>query len=139
VSFEHSHTVTTSAPASAVWALWSDPGTWSSWDPAVEAVAVEGGFEEGARGTMTLTGGIEVPLTLEAVEPGSRYLDRLTMGDLTIRIDHVVRPTDTGAEVTVTTLVSGPGAGEVGAMVVADAPAALSALVSQAERRQVTG
>lgn len=135
MSFEHSHTVTTSAPPAAVWALWSDPGTWATWDPAVEAARIDGAFEEGAAGTMTLTGGIEVPVTLEQVEPGSRYLDQLSMGDLTIRIDHVVRATDGGAEVTVSTVITGPGAEDIGPMVIADAPKALSALVALAERR----
>ena len=131
--FEHSGTVTTTAPADAVWALWSDPATWSTWDPAVEGVRIDGAFEEGATGAMTLTGGIEVPVTLEVVEPGSRYLDQLAMGDLTIRIDHVVRPTDTGAEVSVRTVITGPGAEDVGPMVIADAPKALAALVALAE------
>ena len=131
--FEHRGTVTTTAPAEAVWALWSDPASWATWDPAVEGVRIDGAFEEGATGTMTLTGGIEVPVTLEVVEPGNRYLDQLTMGDLTIRIDHVVRPTDSGAEVSVSTVITGPGAEDVGPMVIADAPKALAALVALAE------
>ena len=133
--FEHSRTVTTSAPAKAVWALWSDPSTWPEWDPAVEGVRLDGPFETGAVGTMTLTGGIEAEVSLEVVEPGARYLDRLTLGDLTIRIDHVVRDSDEGAEITVTTVVTGPGAEDVGPMVVADAPKAMAALVEQAERQ----
>jgi hypothetical protein len=133
--FEHSRTVTTSASAEAVWALWSDPSTWSGWDPAVEAVRIDGAFETGARGTMTLTGGIEAPVTLDVVEPGSRYVDELTMGDLAIRIDHVVVPTGSGAEITVSTVVTGPGAEDVGPMVIADAPTAMAALVAQAEGR----
>jgi len=130
--FEHTESVTTAAAPEAVWALWSDPATWSSWDPAVEEVRIGGAFAEGASGTMTLTGGIEVPVSLEAVEPGARYLDELRMGDLTIRIDHVVRPSGEGAEITVSTVITGPGAEDVGPMVVADAPRALSALVELA-------
>ena len=131
--FEHSHTVTTSAAPEAVWALWSDPATWSTWDPAVESVHIDGAFRDGASGTMTLAGGIEAPVTLEIVETGSRYLDRLSMGDLTIRIDHVVRSTSTGAEVSVSTVITGPGAEDIGPMVIADAPRAMSALVALAE------
>jgi hypothetical protein len=133
--FEHSRTVPTTASTQAVWALWSDPGTWSAWDPAVEEVTIDGPFETGARGTMRLRGGIEAPVLLETVEAGSRYVDELAIGELTIRIDHEVRPTEAGAEVTVSTVVSGPGAEDVGAMVVADAPAALAALVAEAESR----
>lgn len=135
MDFEYSRTVATTASTDAVWALWSDPGSWHAWDPAVESVALEGHFAEGAAGTMVLTGGIEVPVTLEVVEPGSRYLDRLEMGELKIRIDHVVAATDEGSEVTVSTVITGPGAEDIGPMVTADAPKAMAALVAMAEGR----
>lgn len=135
MTFEYSRTVTTTAAPDAVWALWSDPATWPAWDPAVESVAFEGSFGEGAAGTMVLAGGIEVPVTLEIVEPGRRYLDRLTMGDLVIEIDHVVVPHDDGAEVTVSTVITGPGADDIGPMVTNDAPKAMEALVALACER----
>ncbi|QIG41627.1 hypothetical protein G5V58_01520 [Nocardioides anomalus] len=133
MTFEHTETATTSATPDAVWALWSDPGSWASWDPSVESVAFEGHFAEGAAGTMVLAGGIEVPVVVELVEPGARFLDRLDLGDLHIRIDHVVTAVDAGAEVSVNTVIEGPGADEVGAMVTADAPQALAALTALAE------
>ena len=133
MTFEYSRTVTTSATPDAIWALWSDPATWHVWDPAVESVAFEGHFAEGAAGVMVLTGGIEAPVTLEIVEPGARYLDRLTMGDLVIEIDHVVQPHADGAEVTVSTVITGPGADDIGPMVTADAPKAMDALTAMAE------
>ncbi|WP_134738123.1 SRPBCC family protein [Nocardioides sp. 503] len=135
MTFRYERTVTTTADPAEIWALWSDTGTWADWDPAVQAVTLDGPFVEGATGTMTLTGPIEVPVSLEVVVPGSRYLDRLTMGELVIRIDHVVRPTADGAEVTVTTTIEGPGAEDIGPMVTADAPVAMEALVVAAERR----
>ncbi len=135
MTFEYSRTVTTSAAPDAVWALWSHPASWHAWDPAVQSVAFEGHFAEGAAGTMVLTGGIEVPVTLEIVEPGARYLDRLTMGELVIEIDHVVAPHEDGAEVTVSTVITGPGAEDIGPMVTADAPKAMEALTRLAEGR----
>ena len=135
MGFDYASTVTTTASPQAVYALWSDSGSWHEWDPAVESVALEGHFAEGAAGTMVLTGGIEVPFYLEIVEPGARYLDRLDMGELTIRIDHVVAATDSGAEITVSTVITGPGAEDIGPMVTADAPKALEALVAMAEGR----
>jgi hypothetical protein len=135
MTFEYSRTVTTSASPAAVWAMWSHPASWHSWDPSVESVAFEGHFAEGAAGMMVLTGGIEVPVMLEIVEPGARYLDRLTMGDLVIEIDHVVRPHEDGAEITVSTVITGPGADELGPMVTADAPKALEMLSAMAEGR----
>ncbi len=134
MSFEHTGTVTTSAPAEAVWALWSDIETWSDWDPSVVAVTLDGPFAAGTTGTMTLAGPFEVPVSLEVVEPGARYLDQLTMGELVIRIDHVVRARpEGGCEVTVSTTIEGPGADDIGPMVTAEAPQAMARLVERAE------
>lgn len=134
MTFEHSQTVTTTASTSAVWALWSDPGTWPSWDPSVVGVVLDGPFEQGTTGTMTLAGPFEVPVVLAVVDPGARYLDELTMGDLVIRIDHVVVALpDGGSEVTVSTTIVGPGADDIGPMVTAEAPLALAALTAAAE------
>ena len=135
MSFEYEGTVTTSASPKDVWHLWSDVGSWHCWDPSVQQVCMEGHFAEGAAGTMTLTGGVEAPFTLEIVEPHSRFLDRVTMGDLVIHIDHEVKATDSGSEVTVRTHVSGPGAADVGPMVAGDTPKALEALVQLAEQQ----
>jgi hypothetical protein len=133
MSFEYEGTVTTSASPKDVWHLWSDVGCWHCWDPAVQQVSMEGHFAEGAQGTLTLTGGVQAPFVLEIVEPCSRFLDRLTMGDLVISIDHEVKATDTGAEITVRTHVAGPGAEDVGPMIAGDTPKALEALVQMAE------
>ena len=57
------------------------------------------------------------------------------MGDLRIHIDHVVKDADGGAEVTVSTIITGPGADDIGPMVTADAPKAMEALCALAERR----
>jgi hypothetical protein len=135
MTFEYERTVTTSASPADVWALWSDVGSWHAWDPAVQQVAFEGHFAEGAAGSMVLTGGVDVPFILEIVEPGARFLDRLTMGDLVIRIDHEVRAAGDGAEVTVRTTIEGPGAADIGPMVTNDTPVALEALTALAEGR----
>lgn len=134
MSFEYEHTVTTTATPADVWALWSDVGCWHRWDPAVEQVALEGRFGEGAAGTMVLSSGVEAPFVLEIVEPGARYLDKMTVGDLVVRIDHQVKETSGGAEITVRTTVDGPGADDVGPMVTADTPRALDTLVAMAEK-----
>lgn len=139
MTFSYERTVTTTADPSAIWALWSDPSTWPDWDPAVQAVTLDGPFEEGTTGTMTLSGPFDVPVSLEVVVPGSRYLDQLTMGELVIRIDHVVRPMDGGgSEVTVSTTIEGPGADDIGPMVTVDAPVAMEVLISTAEKSQQT-
>jgi hypothetical protein len=134
MTFEFERTVTTTASPFDVWLLWSDPGTWVEWDPAVNEVELDGPFVEGQTGTMVLTGPIEVPFTLEVVEEGARFLDQLTMGDLVIRIDHVVTEAGDGAEITVRTTIEGPGADDIGPIVTQDTPIAMEALVRMAER-----
>ncbi|ABL83435.1 MULTISPECIES: SRPBCC family protein [unclassified Nocardioides] len=135
MSFEYEHTVTTTATPGDVWALWSNVGCWHRWDPAVDQVAIEGHFGEGAAGTLVLTSGVEAPFILEIVEPCARYLDRVTLGDLVVRIDHQVKETAEGSEITVRTTIEGPAAEEVGPMVTADTPRALETLVAMAEKR----
>jgi hypothetical protein len=135
MSYEYEGTISTSATPADVWRLWSDVGSWHRWDPSVDGVALEGHFAEGAAGTLSLAGGIETPFVLDVVEPGARFLDRLTMGDLVICIDHEVKATDEGAEILVRTTVTGPGAEDIGPIVAGDTPKALDALVAMAEQR----
>lgn len=131
--FRHVETLRTSASPERVFALWSDPTTWATWDPPVERVVLDGPFRVGTAGTMVMAGGFEVPFELTEVTPDERYLDVLRMGELEIRIDHVVEAVEGGSLITVTTEIDGPGAEGVGPMVTADAPKALAALVAQAE------
>ena len=134
MTFQHSESITTTADPAAIWRLWSDPETWSVWDPSVVGIALDGPFAEGTSGTMTLAGPIDVPVQLTVVEDGARYVDELTLGDLVIRIDHVVKALlDGGSEVTVSTTIEGPAADDVGPMVTAEAPVALAALTAMAE------
>lgn len=135
MSFDYEHTVTTTATPADVWALWSNVGSWHRWDPTVEQVAIEGHFGEGAAGTMVLSSGTEAKFVLEIVEPCARYLDKLTVDDLVIRIDHQVKATADGSEVTVRTVVEGPGSEDVTPMVTADTTRALEALVAMAEKK----
>ena len=136
MSFDYEHTVTTTATPADVWALWSDVGSWRRWDPTVEQVAIEGHFAEGAAGTMVLTKGLEAQFVLEIVEPCARYLDKLTIGDAVIRIDHQVKATATGSEVTVRTVLNGPGSDEIAPMINAEAARTLDALVALAEKKK---
>lgn len=133
MTFEHEGSIATTATPAAIWRLWSDTGTWAQWDPPVERVVLDGPFRIGTTGTLTLAGGIEAPFELTVVRAEERYVDRLTLGELVIDIDHRVEAHGDGALVTVHTTIEGPGADQIGPMVTADAPVALAALVAMAE------
>jgi Polyketide cyclase / dehydrase and lipid transport len=137
MTFDYERTVTTTATPAQVWSIWSDVGSWHCWDPAVQQVALEGHFAEGAAGTMVLTSGVQAPFVLEIVEPCARYLDRLTMGDLVIRIDHTVRAVEAGSEITVRTTIEGPGAEDIGPKIIDGTPRSLEALAEMAEQQQL--
>ena len=139
MAFAHTETASTSASPEHVWALWSDTSTWPQWDPSVERVVLDGPFRLGTTGTMSLAGGVRAPFTLVAVSPDARYCDELVLGELQVRIDHRVEAAGSGATITVETTVTGPGADDVGPMVVAQAPQALRSLVEMAEARVVEG
>ena len=134
MTFEHEGSIRTAASPEAVWRLWSDPGTWSEWDPPVERVVLDGPFRVGTTGTMRLAGGIDAPFELVEVRAEERYLDRLTLGELVIDIDHRLRPIEGGCEIVVSTRIEGPGADDIGPLVTAEAPRALEALVALAEQ-----
>ena len=135
MAFAHEESATTTATPGDVWAIWSQTATWPTWDPAVDSVDLPGEFVAGATGRMVLAGSMDVPLVLEVVEPGARYQDRITVGALTITIDHVVEATAEGSRITVRTTVQGPGAEDVAPMIAQDAPVALASLVALAEGR----
>src|SRR3954467_11179175 len=103
MSFENEDPGSPSPAPADVWNLWSDVGSWHCWDPTVQRVALEGHFAEGAGGTLCLEGNIEATFVLEMGEPGSRFLDRITMGGLTVHVDHEVKATEDGSEITVRT------------------------------------
>jgi uncharacterized protein YndB with AHSA1/START domain len=66
-------TLTTTASKAAVYALWSDPASWSRWDPQIVSVTLAGPVRVGTRGKLRGTGGPESSFTITAVEPGVRF------------------------------------------------------------------
>ena len=81
------HTLSTTARAEAVWALWTDVQTWPSWDDELEAATLDGPFREGARGRLRPTSGLSARFMIEDVVPGRAYTlaTRLPLGWLRVR------------------------------------------------------
>jgi Polyketide cyclase / dehydrase and lipid transport len=69
----HGRTLETGAAPERVWRLWSDVSTWPDWNPDVLAVALDGPFATGARGTMTTKAGGTHAIVLHDVEPGRSF------------------------------------------------------------------
>lgn len=66
-------TLGTRASKQAVYALWSDPSTWSQWDSQVASVTMSGPVRVGARGKMKGVSGPDSNIEIIAMEPGVRF------------------------------------------------------------------
>ncbi len=69
----HGRTLETSASPDQVWELWSDVTTWSSWNPDVISVSIDGPFASGTTGRMTTKAGGTHAITLTEVEAGRSF------------------------------------------------------------------
>src|SRR5438128_2250149 len=94
--YDYEHTVETSAGPEAVWALWADVASWSSWDASVISSGLDGPFEVGGTGTMEIEGPGAIPFVLVEVEPGVSFLDETVLGKVVLRFGHRVEPRDEG-------------------------------------------
>ena len=68
-----SHTLRTEAPPPAVWTVWTDVPGWPRWDTELQAAALDGPFEIGARGRLTPLRGPEARFTITELDPGRSY------------------------------------------------------------------
>lgn len=136
-AFSYRHVVETAVPA-AIWALYSDVTSWPEWDAQAELVTRHGPFAAGKSGAMKFTGQEPLSYRLTKVEPLREFVDETPVGDLTIRVSHLLEPIGDGRlRVTYAAQIDGPAeqASEVGPMITADFPAAMSALIALARKR----
>jgi len=131
--FTYSNTVETSAPAAAVWALWSDVSTWPEWDEAIDRVVLDGSFVAGTTGTMAVRGRDPLPFQIVEVEQGRGFADETRLPDATVRFRHTVE----GGRVTHAVEIEGAEelARSLGAMITAGIPETMATLVALAEAR----
>jgi hypothetical protein len=69
---EHSQSLVTSAAPAAVWRIWSEPGTWPSWNPDVKATAIAR-IAAGTAGTMETNAGGKHDVVIESVQDGRSF------------------------------------------------------------------
>jgi hypothetical protein len=132
-NYEFEHSVETTAPAAAIWALWSDVGQWTSWDTSVESVKLDGPFEVGSRGTMVIPGQPPITFALTEVVPGRGFVDETEIPGALLRFGHALEPLGDGrVRVTHRVEIEGPAAQDMGPMVTSDVPEAMEALVKLA-------
>lgn len=79
-SLRHSHVVTvtrsTTADPDVMWAQWADVPARTEWDKGLESIQIDGPFEAGATGTVTVEGQDPIAYEIVEVEPKKNYTDR---------------------------------------------------------------
>lgn len=79
-SLRESHLIkvtrSTCADRDVMWDLWADVPERVEWDKGLEYINVDGSFEEGATGTVKVTGQGPIKYKIIEVDPKSGYTDR---------------------------------------------------------------
>lgn len=136
--FHREFHITTNAPRSTLWAIWTDINNWSTWNAGVAQAQLTGPFVDGAEFSMTPTGQEALTSRLVRVEEGVAFTDETVLGDICVTVEHRIEPLDDGKlRVVYSAQVTGPDAEHVGAMVTEDFDDVLVALVKLAESRSV--
>jgi uncharacterized protein YndB with AHSA1/START domain len=138
ITFSFSHSHDTTAPAEAVWALYSDVATWPDWDQAAERVTLDGDFAGGTCGTLQLHGQEPLEFALTEVEPQRAFTDETALPGGAIRFRHTLAPLEDGrlrlthaVEIDADAAV----AEQLGPVITAGVPATMAALARLAEER----
>ena len=128
----YEHSLETTATSEQLWRLYSDVGSWPSWDSSNEYTTLDGPFETGARGSMKFLGQDPLPFTLVEVDPGRFFVDETDLGGVVVRFEHGLQSEAGVTRITPRVTISGPTADEagpaLGPKITADIPEQLAAI-----------
>jgi hypothetical protein len=132
--YEFEYSVETAATPASIYRLYSDVAAWPSWDEGLTHVEVNGPSVAGATGMLTPAGQAALPFTVvEAVE-NEGFIDETEIpGAAMLRFEHRLTPIGGGGtRITHRVVIDGPAADQLGPMVTADVPAAVTSLAEHA-------
>jgi uncharacterized protein YndB with AHSA1/START domain len=110
--WERTAEVDTIAPPERVWAALLDGRRWSSWNPGVEWMTVEGPLERGTVVTFKPKGAPQTASRIEAVEPERRLALVVTIGPVAaLRLAWELTPRAEGTSLSQRVAIEGPLAG----------------------------
>jgi hypothetical protein len=138
VSYTYSYAVEAEVAPEAIWALYEDVTTWPSWDAQAELITRDGPFATGTTGTMKFIGQEPLGYRLARVEPLREFVDETPVGDLVVRVSHLLEPLSEGRlRITYSAEIDGPQdeAQQVGPMITADFPDTVASLIALAKER----
>lgn len=81
------HQLSTAAPATTVWEIWTDVGSWKDWDSGLKDASIVGDFQLGNKGTIISLEGRKSRFKIVELVPGKSYTikTRLPLGSLYVK------------------------------------------------------
>ena len=120
------------ASADRIWSIFSDVASWPRWNPGIDRIALTGAFAVGSTIEMAPPGQDAFVSTLVEVETNRRFVDETRVGDVVVRVSHVIEARGKESHVVYSIAVDGPEAAEIGAAISADFPDVLARLADVA-------
>lgn len=131
--WEYEYSAETSVVPQALWRSWSDPLTWTEWNPGVAKIELDGPFEAGTTFRMTGPDGEVIELRLVEVVPGELWVDLAEGEDFQVRTVHRLEPLEGGCtRVVYRTEITGPLGPEIGPGITADFEEVVAGLIGHA-------
>ena len=131
-SFNTEFAIDIPASPARIWALFSDVPGWPQWNPGIERIELHGPFAVGTTFEMAPPGQDAFTSTLVEVETNRRFVDETRVGDVVVRVAHVIEARGNDSRVVYAIAVTGPDAPEIGAAISSDFPDVLARLASAA-------
>lgn len=134
----YAHSLTTTASADAILALYADVATWPAWDAGLDRLELDGPFAAGTTGTMFATGQQPLRIRLKTVDAGRGFEDETPVPDagVVVRVRHCLEPVGQGGTlITHTVTIHGPASDtvgpQIGPAITADFPQTMAALAAR--------
>jgi hypothetical protein len=137
-TYRHSHSVEADVAPEAIWSLYEDLETWPLWDADIVDVTRDGPLATGTTGSLTFRGQEPLAYRLADVQPLRCFTDEVPVGEITVRVSHVLEPLASGSlRLTYTAEIDGPAeqAQAIGPMITADFDETMRSLVALAKER----
>lgn len=131
-----SYSQMTTAPATAIWSLFTAVSDWNKWNTGVQTSSIAGAFAVDSWLTMILLPDHDVIKSkLIKVEVNKLFVDETHLGDIIVKVSHNIDALSNGGSlITYQIEVSGENAEAICAGISSDFPEVLSALVTRAEQ-----
>ncbi|AVK84665.1 hypothetical protein C3943_14345 [Lysinibacillus sp. B2A1] len=132
--WKYENSIITEATPEAIWKLYNNVDKWKKWDSSIMEVIIDGPFEEGITGYLTLLGQEPLQFTLTEVKENKLFTNTTILEQLSIKMDfrHEIEVLGLQTKVTHSVILSGPNAeligNKIGPMITQGIPSSMSNL-----------